>query len=169
MKQFPLPRHPSQRGEFAAELYEWMSKDEDIILVVGDLGYKVFDMHFRDYPDRCFNVGASEQAGMGICVGLALEGKKPYFYSITPFLLYRPFETIRNYINHESIPVRLVASGRNQDYAHDGFSHYAGDDYKVMDIFENITPIWPNDLLEVRQAGTQMAQGTVPYYINLTR
>jgi transketolase len=169
MKQFPAQRHHSQRGEFAAELYEWMSKDKDIWLIVGDLGYKVFDYHFRDFPDRCINTGAAEQAMMGIGVGLALEGKKPFVYSITPFLLWRPAETIRNYINHEKIPVRLVGSGRDQDYAHDGFSHYAGDDADLLYNWRNIQPYWPSDLAEVRQVGTAMALGTVPAYINLTR
>lgn len=169
MTKFPLPRHPSQRGEFAAELYEWMSKDPDIWLVVGDLGYKVFDMHFRDYPERTINCGAAEQAMMGISVGLALEGKKPFVYSITPFLLYRPFETIRTYINHEHIAVRLVGSGRNQDYAHDGFSHYAGDDKTILKAFSNIKKMWPESIEEVRKNVEFMATHNVPSYVNLTR
>jgi len=100
-------RHNSMRGWFAYELYKQMARDERIWLVVGDLGYKAFDYIKRDFPDRFLNCGAAEQAMMGIATGLALNGKIPFVYSITAFLLYRPFETIRNYVNHEKIPVKL--------------------------------------------------------------
>lgn len=168
-----MNRHDSMRGYFAYELYQWMKKDPDIWLIVGDLGYKVFDTIREEFPDRFINTGAAEQAMMGIAVGLALEGKKPFVYSITPFLLYRPFETIRNYINHEQIPVRLVGSGRDQDYAHDGFSHYAGDDYeifsKVRGFFHYIEPRWPEEKEEIPFLVRQMVQQQIPWYLNLKR
>ena len=40
---------------------------------------------------------------MGMATGLALENKIPVVYSITPFIIYRPFEFIRNYLDHEKI------------------------------------------------------------------
>jgi transketolase len=49
-------------------------------------------------------------------------------YSITPFVLYRPFEWIRNYLDHEKIPVKLVGGGRDKDYGYLGFSHWAEED-----------------------------------------
>src|SRR5690554_4733225 len=138
-----VERHPSQRGWFGAELYEQMAKNSDIYLLVGDLGYKVFDRHFNMFPERCINTGASEQALLGIACGLALEGKIAVVYSITPFLLYRPFETLRTYINHENIPVKLIGSGRDTDYAHDGFSHDASDVKGFLDQLPNIKQYWP--------------------------
>jgi len=91
LKDYPL--HESMRGYFGRALYKEMASNEDIWLVTADLGYKMFDSHFEDFPERVINVGASEQAGVGICVGLALQGKIPVFYSITNFTLYRPFES----------------------------------------------------------------------------
>ena len=87
------------RKAFANELYKLMKENEDIYLVLGDLGYGWFDKHKKDFPKRVIDTGASEQAMMGIAVGLAMEGKLPFVYSITNFLLYRPFEWIRNYID----------------------------------------------------------------------
>src|SRR3990167_9799062 len=153
-----MKRHESMRGYFAYELYQAMKKDKDIWLIVGDLGYRVFDNHFQDFPDRCINTGAAEQSMMGIAVGLALEGKIPVVYSITTFLLYCPFETIRNYINHEQIPVKLVGSGRDRDYAHDGFSHWSedaallfetGENYLEEQSFHNIVALWPETKEEI--------------------
>jgi transketolase C-terminal domain/subunit len=79
--------HQSQRGYFAGALYEEMKKDESIYLIIVDLGYETFDKHFKDFPDRCINTGASEQAAMGIAVGLALQGKKPFIYTISSFFM----------------------------------------------------------------------------------
>ena len=78
-----------------------MAKNESPFLLTGDLGYGLWDNVRRDHPKQFCNVGSSEQLMMGMAAGLAMEGKVPVVYSITPFLLYRPFEFIRNYLNHE--------------------------------------------------------------------
>lgn len=144
-------RHDSQRGYFAFELFKQMQKDESIYLVMGDLGYKVFDFHRMHFPDRCINTGAAETAMMGIAVGLALEGRIPVVYSITNFLLYRPFEVIRNYIDYEKIPVKMVAAGRDRDYAHDGISHWSEDAKDVLKIFKNIKTYFPEEKEEMSE------------------
>lgn len=162
-------RHDSMRGWFAYELYEHMVKNEKIWLIVGDLGYKMFDYIKRDFPERFINAGASEQAMIGIAVGLSLEGKIPIVYSITTFLLYRPFETIRNYINHEKIPVKLIGSGRNKDYAHDGISHWAEEDKEIMNILKNIKARWPETFEEIPNLVNNMIKSDDPWYINLRR
>lgn len=121
LKEYPL--HESFRGYFGYELYKAMSKDDSIYLLTGDLGYKLFDPHFEDFPKRCINCGAAEQAMLGIAVGLAQEGKKPFVYTITSFFL-RAAETISLYLDHENAPVRLIGGGRGKDYYEDdGFSH----------------------------------------------
>lgn len=162
-------RHNSMRGWFAYELYKQMAKNDKIWLIVGDLGYKAFDYIKRDFPERFINCGASEQAIMGIAAGMALNGKIPFVYSITTFLLYRPFETIRNYINHEKIPVKLIGAGRDRDYAHDGISHWAEEDKKVLKIFSNIKAIWPKTQEEIPQLIEKMTKDNNPWYINLRR
>src|SRR3989304_5093505 len=97
---------------FVDVLHTKMAVNNDIWVVTGDLGYKMWDEIRRDYNNRFINVGSAEQVMVGVGIGLALEGKIPFVYSITPFLLYRPFETIRNYVNREEVPVKLVGSGR---------------------------------------------------------
>ena len=126
------------RRRFQELLTEEMAKNEDIFLLVGDVGYRVFDHLRKDYPNRVINPGAAEQLMIGMGVGLAMEGKIPVCYSITPFVLYRPFEFIRNYLHHEQIPVKLVGSGRDDDYGPCGFSHYACEDTKVLEALSGI-------------------------------
>lgn len=157
------------RRRFADEVYTAMKSNDKIIIVTGDLGYKMWDQIRQDFPDRFFNVGAAEQSLIGVGIGLALEGKIPIVFSITPFLLYRPFETIRNYINHEKIPVILVGAGRDKDYLHDGFTHWSEEDRDVMKIFKNINSVWPESADEVSQVTPKIINSHEPWYINLKR
>jgi transketolase len=162
-------RHDSMRGWFAYELYKQMAKDKRIWLIAGDLGYKAFDYIRRDFPERFINCGAAEQAMTGIAAGMALNGKIPFVYSITTFLLYRPFETIRNYINYEKIPVKLIGAGRDKDYLHDGISHWAQEDREVLKIFSNIKAAWPENKEEIPQIVDKMVKDQNPWYLNLKR
>ncbi|MBT4651914.1 MAG: hypothetical protein HOC16_00425 [Candidatus Pacebacteria bacterium] len=157
------------RRRFADGLYTEMKANKKIIVLSGDLGYKVFDKIRVDFPDRFLNIGAAEQALVGIAVGMALEGVIPVVYSISPFLLYRPFETIRNYIHHEKIPVKLIGSGRDKDYSHDGFSHWSCEDKQVMKILSNIKSSWPNSANEVSKILPKLLHDNNPWYLNLKR
>ena len=157
------------RRYFADVLHTKMRDDARIWVVTGDLGYKMWDKIKTDFPDRFINVGAAEQVMVGLGVGLALEGKIPFVYSITTFLLYRPFETIRNYVNREKISVKLVGSGRDKDYLHDGFSHWSEEDKKIMKIFANIHSRWPEINEEIPDLVEEMINNDVPYYINLKK
>lgn len=157
------------RRRFADEIYKAMKHNKNIIVVTGDLGYKMWDKIREEFPKRFVNVGAAEQTLIGVAVGLALEKKIPVVYSITPFLLYRPFETIRNYINHEKIPVILVGAGRDRDYNHDGFSHWSEEDKDIMKIFSNINSIWPESADEVSEITPKILNSYQPWYINLKR
>ena len=102
-----------------------------------------------------------------MAAGLAMDGKIPVCYSITPFVLYRPFEFIRNYLNHESIPVKLVGSGRDEDYGVCGFSHYACEDLEVMKIFSEIEVHYPQSFEDIDIK--KFLYSNTPSYINLKR
>ena len=161
--------NPKIRARFANEIYKAMSKNDKIWVLVNDLGYKMWDKVRQGFPNRFINVGAAEQTLIGIGVGLALNGKIPIVYSITSFLLYRPFETIRNYVNHEKIALKLIGAGRNKDYLHDGISHWSEEDRKIMKIFKNIKAKWPKTMEEIPNLVDDMIKSDKPWYINLQR
>lgn len=160
---------PTMRGYFAYHVYKHMAENKKIWVISGDFGYKMWDGVQKDYSDRYLNTGASEQAMLGIAVGLALEGKIPVVYTATTFLLYRPFETIRNYIDHEKISVILAGSGRDKDYLHDGFSHWAEEDRMVMKNFKNINSVWPKTKEEIPSLLDKIFKSNKPWYVNLCK
>lgn len=157
------------RRSFAVELHKQMTLNQNIYLITGDLGYGMWDIIRKDYPQRFCNVGASEQAGADMCVGLSLSKKIPFFYSITPFLLYRCFETWRTYVNYDKLNVKLVGSGRDKDYAHDGFSHDASDAKPILDTLPHILQLWPQTKEEIPALVKFMVQHEGPQFISLSR
>ena len=146
-----------------------MSKNPDIVLLTGDLGYGLWDKIRLDFGSQFYNVGSAEQLMLGAAVGLAMEGKIPIVYSITPFLLYRPFELIRNYLDHELIPVKLVGGGRDKDYGYLGFSHWAEDDKKIVGSFSNVEQHHPETKEELESMFENFINISTPQYLNLKR
>lgn len=157
------------RKTFANLLHKEMSANKDIYLLSGDLGYRLWDDIKKDFPDRFINPGSAEQLMLGMAVGMALEGKIPVVYSITPFLLYRPFEIIRNYLNYEKIPVKLVGGGRDRDYGKLGYTHWAEEDKLVMKALPNITTIHPGVKQDVEYFFHNFIYEKTPQYINLVK
>lgn len=157
------------RRDFAERLHFEMGKNKDIYLLTGDLGYGLWDRIRIDYQDRFYNVGSSEQLMLGMASGLAMEDKIPVVYSITPFVLYRPFEFIRNYVNHEKLAVKLIGGGRNRDYGYLGFSHWAEEDKDIMKNFNNIKTLHPVNIGQMHENFKYLTDKKTPIYMNLIR
>lgn len=158
----------SVRKTFVKLLHEEMRKNEDIIFIIGDLGYGHFDKIREEFPDRVINPGAAEQLMLGMAVGLALDGKIPVCYSMTPFILYRPFEVIRTYIDYENLPVILIGAGRGKDYASAGWSHWATDDKEHLSGFHNLQKYWPSSE-ELEKQFENIIYSRKPVYVNVSR
>jgi transketolase len=157
------------RREFAKLLHQEMGVNNKIWLLTADLGYGMWDKIQDDYPDRFKNVGAAEQMMIGTGVGLALEGKIPSCYSVTSFLLYRPYEWIRNYLDYEDIPVKLLGGGLEEDYGNLGFTHHSNDYKYVLDGWRNICDCTPRNLEELRENFFYFIRNKKPSFMGLRR
>lgn len=163
------PAHDSIRGWFAAALHDEMEKDDRIWCLTGDLGYGMLDKIRDDFPQRFLNVGASEQVLLGAGVGLVLSGKICFCYSITTFLIFRPLEWIRNYLDYEDIPVFLIGSGFDNDYKHDGISHQPYEVERVLNIFPGIQQYYPQEKESVPICLRTMIEQNKPAFMCLRR
>ena len=157
------------RRLFAEIFFQEMLKNKDIYLITGDLGYGMWDKVRDNFPERFYNVGSSEMVMMGTAIGLAMDKKISYVYSITPFAIYRPFEMIRNYLDHENIPVNILGGGRDKDYGYLGFSHWSEDDRRIMSCFDNVKTFHPDTEEELRNCFKYSTTGQSATYINLKR
>lgn len=154
---------------FVETLHELMEHDKRIWLLTGDLGFGALDKIRDDFPDRFLNCGVAEQNMIGMACGMAQGGLIPFVYSITPFILYRGFEFVRNDVNYDKANVKLICAGRDLNYGDLGFSHTCVEDVDIMMMFPNIMSHWPETKGEVRRLVKQAVKKNCPYYINLKR
>lgn len=136
------------RNKLGKYLVDYASKDEKLRLLVGDIGFGIFDEFVEKHPDKFINCGIAEQNMIGTAAGLADNGFHVVVYTIIPFLVYRPFDFIRNLIAHQNIPVCLIGVGGGYSYDSLGFTHYAKEDLTLMGSLPNFniyTPFDPNN------------------------
>jgi transketolase len=157
------------RKECMNLLHASMQDSENIFVLTADLGFGLLDDIKNSFPNRFYNVGAAEQLLVGAGIGLVESGKIAVCYSMSSFILYRPFEFLRNYLNHEKIPVKLIGSGRDRDYSHDGITHWAHDDEEVLASLPAIQVFKPKTLHELEEIWAEFLFGSDPAYLNLTR
>lgn len=123
------------RKAFSKWILDKSKNDSSICIIVGDIGYGLFDEFREKYPKRFINTGLCEQTMIGIAAGMALSGLKPYVYTITPFLIERPYEQIKVNIILNNANVKLIGYA---DYPKQGPTHSCLDDkifYKYMDCY----------------------------------
>jgi len=152
-------------GELIAKAVEHPS----VRLLAGDVGFGVLDAAFRSAPDRCWNMGASEQAMIGAAVGMTYEGLIPVCYTITPFLLYRPFEWLRNYVQTEGAPIKLVGSGRDKDYLDAGYTHWCEEQLRVLSCLPRIRVFYPASVERLDEVWDDFLHSPEPCYLSLSR
>jgi len=146
-----------------------MKKNSEIYLLIGDVGYGILDNIRKDFPKRAINVGSSEQLLIGAASGLALQGKIPVCYTITPFLILRPFEFIRNYLQEEGIGVKLVGSGRNYDYKEAGHTHHAHDIPKILSCLPKVKQFSPASVQDLNTIFEEFLYSNSPAFLSLSR
>ena len=152
------------RKRFGEVISKLADENDKNVLLVGDIGYRVFD-DFRDkYPERFINMGICEQSIIGAASGMALEGLQPWVYTITPFLIERPFEQIKLDIDHQNVNVNLVGYA---DYPTLGPTHTELDGKKTMELFKNIKSFFPSDSNETEKMTIKANQIKGPAFISL--
>ena len=140
------------RKDFFAEMGNLASKDKDVILLVGDLGYSFYEEYAETYHDQFINCGCAEQNMIGVAAGLALSGKKPYVYSGTIFTLMRPYEFVRDDIAYNNTNVKLIGTGASGFL---GFTHNLGNAENEEDLLKhlpNLKRFYPTNKEELAEA-----------------
>lgn len=155
------------RDAFIAELHELAAQDPNVLLLTCDIGFSVFDRFRESFPGRFVNFGVAEANMIGVSAGMALSGKRPFAYTIIPFLTMRAFEQIRVDLCIQNQPVVLVGVGGGLAYGVLGPTHHALEDIAVMRALPNMTIVTPSDPLEAKKAVRAAHQHDGPTYIRL--
>ena len=152
------------RRSFGNIISELADNDEKIYVIVGDIGYRVFDEFREKHPDRFINMGICEQSMIGVSAGMALEGLKPWVYTITPFLIERPFEQVKLDIDQQNVNVKLVGFA---DYPNLGPTHSEMNGKALMKLFNNISSFFPKNGDETKQMIHKAYNNNGPAFLSL--
>ena len=140
------------RDAFIKRLCELAQNNPQIMLITGDLGFKVFDEFRAKFPRQFINAGVAEQNMIGLATGLALEGRIVFTYSIGNFVTFRCLEQIRNDACYHGANVKVVSMGGGFSYGALGISHHATEDivYIVAEAGNHTIPLASGGNLEFK-------------------
>ncbi|HLY62079.1 MAG TPA: transketolase C-terminal domain-containing protein [Terriglobia bacterium] len=157
------------RNAFIRGLTALAERDRRVVLLTGDLGFKIFDDFAARFPRRFFNAGVAEANMMSVAGGLALGGLRPFAYSIVPFATLRCLEQIRNDICYQEAAATVVGVGGGYSYGPNGATHHALEDIAIMRCLPNMTVVCPGDPVEAELAALAAGTHAGPLYLRLGR
>jgi lipopolysaccharide/colanic/teichoic acid biosynthesis glycosyltransferase len=157
------------RDAFIHALTELAPQHPELLLLTGDLGFKVLDRYRASFPRQFLNVGVAEQNMAGLAAGLALEGHTVFTYSIGNFPTLRCLEQIRNDICYHGANVKIVCIGGGMSYGPVGFSHHATEDLAILRSLPNMLVLSPGDLWEATEASRYLVSHRGPAYLRLDK
>ncbi|MAH99212.1 MAG: hypothetical protein CMA12_07740 [Euryarchaeota archaeon] len=144
-------------------------RDKDIFFITADHGAWALSEFKKKLKNQYMNIGISEQAMASIAAGMALEGKKVFIFSITPFVTQRCLEQIKLDICLSNLPVTIVGNGSSLTYATHGPSHQAIEDIAIMRSIPNIKILHPYDNISSKYSVDVAYKSNSPVYIKLDK
>jgi transketolase len=135
------------RQAFGKTITKLGNKDKNLFLLTGDVVQEMNE--FKNlFPDRFYNLGLCEQSMISMAAGMCIEGARPVVYSITPFLIERPFEQIKVDIDEQNLPVILIGYA---DYPTHGPTHRPLNAEGLIGLFKNIVGYFPRNAQETEK------------------
>ena len=155
--------------ECVYKLAKYNNHGKKVVFIGSDLGPGIMDDFKKDFPERFFMEGISEQHVIGMAAGMAIDGFIPYVNTISTFLTRRCYEQICIDVCLHNLPVRLIGNGGGLVYAPLGPTHQATDDIALMRNLPNMTIIAPCDSYEMEMLMLQSLELKNPMYVRLAK
>lgn len=155
-----------KRRTFVDTLDKLAETDKNIVVIIPDVGFNYLSSK-HNFP--IVNTGVTEAFATIFAATLALDGWRPYLYSMINFVLFRPAEMVRNGIVCHKAPVTLIGVKGSTSYKFLGFSHNLLHDKEDFNFCDNISLKWhnPQNNEEVATAVVESYQSNEPRYIRL--
>jgi transketolase len=160
----------STRESYGKTLVELGRQNKDIVVLDADLSPSTMTIFFaREFPDRFFDCGLTEQNMVGIAAGLAASGKIVFVSSFAIFASCRCFDQLRLCLSQPELNVKIVATHGGITVGEDGASHHAIEDLALYCALPGFTVVVPADAIEAAGAIRVAASEYGPFYIRLSR
>jgi transketolase len=120
------------RKTFSDVTKKIVSENNDVILLLGDIGVYAFRDILRDFPHRALNMGILEQSMIGIAAGISKSGLIPIVHTIAPFLVERAHEQLKIDFGYQRLSGNFISVGASYDYSSLGATHHAPGDIETL-------------------------------------
>lgn len=154
-------------GEALAKLGE---KNKNVVVLDADLSTATKTNIFaKQFPDRFFDMGISEQDLIGTAAGFATCGKVPYASTFAVFAAGRAYDQIRNSVCYPNLNVKICATHAGVTVGEDGASHQMLEDLGMMRALPNMKVFSPSDDTQTRWVINEISKFDGPAYVRLCR
>lgn len=138
----------NMRQEFADTMLEVGTRDEELVVVVGDISHGILQSFAKACPERYFNIGILEPTMMSLGAGMAKVGLKPVLHTIAPFIIERSFEQIKLDFCYHQLGGNIISVGSAFDYSNLGCTHHCYSDFALLKTLPNTEVLYPASALE---------------------
>ena len=156
------------RKQFVTTISDTMSKDDNLCLLLGDIGVFGFRKCFEDYPDRTYNIGILEQATIGLAAGMSKANLIPVVHTIAPFIVERALEQLKDDFGYQNLNGNFISIGNSYDYAGLGCTHHCPSDVATLSAIPNMQIISPGNSKEFDSLFSQTYNNGAPTYFRLS-
>jgi transketolase len=158
------------RDGFGRALVELGRTNKDVVALTADLSDAIRVLWFaREFPDRFYQMGVSENDMMATAAGLALMGKIPFATTFATFATSLANQPIKVAIAYNRANVKIATSHGGICVGADGATHQSFDDIALMRMLPGMCVVVPCDATEAYKATFAVAEHVGPVYLRLGR
>lgn len=158
------------RQSYGEALVELGKENKNVVVLDADLSTATkTNMFAKEFPDRFFDMGISEQDMMGTAAGFATCGKIPYASTFAVFAAGRAYDQIRSSICYPNLNVKICATHSGVTVGEDGATHQMLEDIALMRALPNMTVMCTSDDTQTKWAIKEISKIKGPVYLRLSR
>lgn len=127
------------------------------------------DIFAKEFPDRFFEMGISEQDMISTATGLASCSKIPFVNAFAVFATGRAYDQIRNSVCYSKLNVKICGSHAGITVGEDGATHQMFEDINLMRGLPNMKVFSPSDEVQTKWLVNEISKIDGPTYMRTCR
>ena len=158
------------REAYGEALKEIGIENKNVVVLDSDLaGATKSSIFKKEFPERFFDMGISEQDMIGTAAGMAACGKIPFASTFAVFVAGRAYDQIRNSVCYPNLNVKICGSHAGITVGEDGATHQMLEDINIMKALPNMKVFCPSDGVQTKWIVKKMSEIDGPCYIRTCR
>ena len=158
------------RQSYGEALLELGKENKNVVVFDADLSTATkTNLFAKEFPDRFFDMGITEQNMISTAAGIATCGKIAYASTFAVFAAGRAYDQIRNSVCYPKLNVKICATHAGITVGEDGATHQMLEDISMMRTLPNTTVISTSDDIETKWAVKEISKINGPVYLRLSR